>query len=313
MWCGSDSDSINSLCPQRAEFNHTLRARNIPQQLCVCVCECVCECVCVSGRRSVFSPRPVSSVGPVVSADKALVSPCPLLTQIVFVRRSVCVCVIRQEIEREWVSEGQHTKNTLQINSSHCVTLGPKSFFHFIHTHQKAIIPKRIEHSKGFWVKGVLKSVCVCVKIIILSNSSASLISLKAGAGLIANRCCIYKIINLGCLRGSGGQHAGLCFVTCVCVYLCVTCGSPADGRWGQACLNGKTSSFSAQMVGHYHATPLINTHLHLYHSLFLSSRFLWPDPVHRFPYIHPGLFWPCLSPLCLIHIFLSLFFWLWS
>ncbi len=229
----------------------------------------------------------------------------------------VCVCVIRQEIEREWVSEWgtTHQKHSANWLLPLC-HIGTEIFLSFLTHTPKSNYPQKNRTQQRILGEGGFKK-CVCVKIIILSYSSASLISLKAGAGLIANRCCIYKIINLGCLRGSGGQHAGLCFVTCVCVcvcvYLCVTCGSSADGRWGQACLNGKTSSFSAQMVGHYHATPLINTHLHLYHSLFLSSRFLWPDPVHRFPYIHPGLFWPCLSPLCLIHIFLSLFFWLWS
>jgi len=147
MWHGS----VNSLCPPKNRVQpHTQSKKHSATTV----------CVCVSRRRSVFSPLPVSSVGPVVSADKAPVSLCPLLTQIVLVRRCVCVCVYVQTGDWGRVRASTPKINTLQIDSSH---FGPKIFLSFHrHTHPKAIIPRRIGHSKGFWVKGGFKKVCVC-------------------------------------------------------------------------------------------------------------------------------------------------------
>ncbi len=134
----------------------------------------------------------------------------------------VCVCVCDQTGDWERVSEWgtTHQKHSANWLLPLC-HVGTEIFLSF-HTHTpKSNYPQKNRTQQRILGEGGFKK-CVCVKIIILSNSSASLISLKAEAGLIANRCCIYKIINLGCLRGSGGQHAGLCFVTCVCVCICV-------------------------------------------------------------------------------------------
>ncbi len=229
----------------------------------------------------------------------------------------VCVCEIRQEIEREWVSEGQHTKNKHTANWLHPLChIGTEIFLSF-HTHtpksnysQKNRTQQRILGEGGF-------KMCVCVKIIILSNSSASLISLKAEAGLIANRCCIFKRFNLGCLWESGGQQCrplfcDVCVCVCVCVFVCDMWQPyrrqvrPGVLEWYKI----RPAPFLLRwlvIITPHHS--LTNTHLHLYHSLFLSSRFLWPDPVHHFPSFHPGLFWPCLSPLCLSHLSFSLSF----